>query len=40
MDTPRLVVQCELEEDGRWIAEVRGIPGTLIYGQIGLHVAS
>jgi predicted RNase H-like HicB family nuclease len=33
MDTPRLVVQFEHEEDGRWIAEVLGIPGALVYGQ-------
>jgi predicted RNase H-like HicB family nuclease len=33
MDSPKLVVQCEREEDGRWIAEVLGIPGALVYGQ-------
>ena len=33
MDTPKLVVQLEREEDGRWIAEVLGIPGALVYGQ-------
>jgi predicted RNase H-like HicB family nuclease len=33
VNTPRLVVQLEQEEDGRWIAEVLGIPGALVYGQ-------
>jgi predicted RNase H-like HicB family nuclease len=32
MSTPRFVVQLEQEEDGRWIAEVLGIPGALVYG--------
>lgn len=32
MNAPRLVVQLEQEEDGRWIAEVQGIPGALVYG--------
>lgn len=26
-------VECEREEDGRWIAEVLEIPGALVYGQ-------
>jgi predicted RNase H-like HicB family nuclease len=33
VNAPRLVVQLEQEEDGRWIAEVLGIPGALVYGQ-------
>jgi predicted RNase H-like HicB family nuclease len=33
MNTPKLIVQLEREEDGRWIAEVLGIPGALVYGQ-------
>jgi predicted RNase H-like HicB family nuclease len=28
-----LVIQSEQEEDGRWIAEVLELPGTLTYGQ-------
>lgn len=28
----RLTVELETEEDGRWIAEVLEIPGTLVYG--------
>ena len=27
-----LSVECELEEDGRWIAEVVDLPGALAYG--------
>lgn len=26
-------VETELEEDGRWIAEVPDLPGVLVYGQ-------
>lgn len=33
MDRPRLVVEIEREDDGRWIAEVLGLPGVLAYGQ-------
>jgi predicted RNase H-like HicB family nuclease len=33
MDTPKLTIQFEREEDGRWIAEVLGIPGALVYGE-------
>ncbi|MDQ3582131.1 MAG: type II toxin-antitoxin system HicB family antitoxin [Pseudomonadota bacterium] len=29
----RFTVETEREEDGRWIAEVSGIPGALRYGQ-------
>lgn len=25
-------IECELEEDGRWIAEVPELPGVLVYG--------
>lgn len=28
----RLVIEIEQESDGRWIAEVTGLPGTLAYG--------
>ena len=27
-----LIVETEQEEDGRWIAEVRDLPGVLAYG--------
>ncbi len=33
MDAPKLVVELEREADGRWIAEVLGIPGALGYGE-------
>jgi predicted RNase H-like HicB family nuclease len=26
-------IELELEQDGRWIAEVRGLPGVLAYGR-------
>ncbi|OGV74441.1 MAG: hypothetical protein A3K19_05500 [Lentisphaerae bacterium RIFOXYB12_FULL_65_16] len=26
-------IELECEEDGRWIAEVIGLPGTMVYGQ-------
>ena len=29
----RLTVECEQEEDGRWIAEVLELPGVLAYGR-------
>lgn len=28
-----LTIEIELEEDGRWIAEVLNLPGVLAYGQ-------
>ena len=28
-----LVVELEQEEDGRWIAEIPGLPGVMAYGQ-------
>ena len=28
-----LAIEVEREEDGRWIAEVAALPGTLCYGQ-------
>ena len=28
-----LIIEIEQEEDGRWIAEVPGIPGALAYGR-------
>jgi predicted RNase H-like HicB family nuclease len=33
MDAPRLVIEAEQEEDGRWIAEVVGLPGVMAYGE-------
>jgi hypothetical protein len=33
MDPMKLAIETELEEDGRWIAEVPEIPGVLAYGQ-------
>jgi predicted RNase H-like HicB family nuclease len=33
MQAPKLVVEFDREEDGRWIAEVLAIPGALVYGQ-------
>lgn len=32
MEMPRLAVELEPEEDGRWIAEIRSLPGVLAYG--------
>lgn len=29
----RFTIECEQEEDGRWLAEVIGLPGVLVYGQ-------
>ena len=26
-------IECEQEEDGRWLAEVLELPGVLVYGQ-------
>lgn len=26
-------IECEQEDDGRWIAEVTGLPGVLAYGE-------
>lgn len=28
----RFTIECEREEDGRWLAEVRELPGVLVYG--------
>ena len=33
MSQDRLRVELEQEDDGRWIAEVVGLPGVLAYGQ-------
>ena len=33
MDAPKLVVELEREDDGRWISEVAALPGVLVYGQ-------
>ena len=27
-----LIIECDREEDGRWLAEVPGVPGALAYG--------
>ena len=27
-----LIIECEQEEDGRWIAQVAALPGVLVYG--------
>jgi predicted RNase H-like HicB family nuclease len=32
MNMPKLVGQLQEDEDGRWIAEVLGIPGAPVYG--------
>lgn len=32
MATRALTVETELEEDGRWLAEIPDLPGTLAYG--------
>ena len=32
MDRPRFAVEIEREDDGRWIAEVVGLPGVQAYG--------
>lgn len=29
----KLTIECEQEEDGRWLAEVLELPGVLAYGQ-------
>lgn len=28
-----MTIECELEEDGRWIAEITDLPGVMTYGQ-------
>jgi predicted RNase H-like HicB family nuclease len=33
VDTPRLLIEVEREEDGRWLAELPALPGVLAYGQ-------
>jgi predicted RNase H-like HicB family nuclease len=33
MDTAKLVVEVEREEDGRWIAEVPKLPGVMVYAE-------
>jgi predicted RNase H-like HicB family nuclease len=32
-NAPKPIVEFDHEVDGRWIAEVVGMPGTLVYGQ-------
>jgi predicted RNase H-like HicB family nuclease len=33
MDSPKLVIEVECEDDGRWVAEVPALPGVMVYGQ-------
>lgn len=33
VDGTRLLVETEREDDGRWIGEVRALPGVLAYGR-------
>jgi predicted RNase H-like HicB family nuclease len=33
MDTPKVIIEVEREDDGRWIAEVPALPGVMVYGQ-------
>jgi predicted RNase H-like HicB family nuclease len=33
VDGQRLAVEIEVEEDGRWIAEIPSLPGVLAYGE-------
>jgi predicted RNase H-like HicB family nuclease len=33
VDTPKLVIELEREDDDRWIAEVPSLPGVMVYGQ-------
>ena len=30
-------IEVEMEEDGRWIAEVMDIPGVMVYGRTKAH---
>jgi hypothetical protein len=32
-----LMIELEREADGRWIAEIPALPGTLCYGQSGMR---
>jgi predicted RNase H-like HicB family nuclease len=29
----KFTIECEQEQDGRWLAEVIGLPGVLVYGR-------
>jgi predicted RNase H-like HicB family nuclease len=29
----KFTVECEQEEDGRWLAEVKELPGVMVYGK-------
>ena len=33
-------VEVELEEDGRWIAEIPQLPGVMVYGVTGTEAAA
>lgn len=33
VDTPKLVIEVEREDDDRWIAEVPSLPGVMAYGE-------
>ena len=35
----QFTLECELEEDGRWLAEVSDLPGALAYGSTAAEAA-
>ena len=38
--TMKLSIECEREEDGRWLAEVPELPGVLVYGSTAEEVTA
>ena len=36
----QFTLDCELEEDGRWLAEVSDLPGALAYGSTAAEAAA
>ena len=36
----QFTLECELEEDGRWLAEVNDLPGALAYGSTAAEAAA
>ena len=36
----QFTLECELEEDGRWLAEVIDLPGALAYGSTAAEAAA
>ena len=36
----QFTLECELEEDGRWLAEVSDLPGALAYGSTAAEAAA